>query len=231
MKTKQTIGLAAAVSLALVILSGSASAQQSTPQVVGPQPAANTGYLRDTRGAVPMSAYGLCWHTGTGPASAWTAGCDPALVPAPVAKVVAPAPIVMAAVAPAPKPVAQKLTFDADALFDFDKSTLRPAGRATLDDFVDRIKGINPEAIMTVGHTDRIGSSPYNQRLSEERAESVKTYLVGIGIASNRVQTSGKGETQPVTLAGECLSGSAKVIACLQPDRRVDIELIGAKIQ
>jgi OOP family OmpA-OmpF porin len=218
--------------LALVILSGGASAQQAQT------PVADTGYLRDTRGAVPMSAYGLCWHTGTGPVSPWTAGCDPKLVPASVVMVVEPAPIakpvavaVVAPAAPAPKPVAQKLTFDADALFDFDKSVLRPAGRATLDDFVDRIKGINPEAIMTVGHSDRIGSSQYNQGLSEERAESVKTYLVSIGIASSRVYTSGKGETQPVTFADECLSGSAKVIACLQPDRRVDIELIGAKIE
>jgi OOP family OmpA-OmpF porin len=226
---KQTTGLAAAVALALAILSGGASAQQTQTPVAG------TSYLRDTGGYVPTSGYGLCWHTGTAPASpTYTPGCDPKLVPVSVALPVesAPAakPAAVAAVAPAPVVVAQKLTFDADMLFDFDKSSLRPAGRATLDNFVDRIKGINPEAITTVGHTDRIGSSQYNQRLSEERAESVKTYLVGAGIASRRVQASGKGETQPVTLAGECLSGSAKVISCLQPDRRVDIELIGARI-
>ena len=211
---KQATGLAAAVALALVILSGNAIAQQAQA------PVAQTSYLRGTSGDVPTSAYGLCWHTGFAPASpTYTPGCDPKLVPASVAL-----PVERAL-------VAQKLTFDADALFDFDKSSLRPAGRATLDNFVDRIKGINPEAITTVGHTDRIGSSQYNQRLSEERAESVKAYLVGAGIASSRVQASGKGETQPLTRDGECLSGSAKVIACLQPDRRVDIELLGARIQ
>jgi OmpA-OmpF porin, OOP family len=223
---KQATGLIAAVALALIILSGGVSAQT---------PVANTSYLRDTGGNVPMSAYGLCWHTGFGPVSPnWTEGCDPKLVPASVTLPVEAAPVAepaaAAVVAPAPAPVAQKLTFDADMLFDFDKSSLRPAGRTTLDNFVDRIKGINPEAITTVGHTDRIGSSQYNQRLSEERAESVKTYLVGAGIASSRVQSSGKGETQPVTLAGECVSGSAKVLNCLQPDRRVDVELIGARI-
>jgi len=234
---KQSTGLAAAVALALIVLSGNAIAQQ----VAGPQsPAASNGYLRDTGGNVPQSAYGLCWHTGFAPASpTYTEGCDPKLVPVAVAlPEPAPAaqPAVVAAAAPPPAPapapvVLERLTFDADMLFDFGKSSLRPAGRATLDDFAARIKGIDPEAIKTVGHTDRIGSSAYNQVLSEERAESVKAYLVGIGIAAQRVETSGKGETQPVTLAGDCPGGkSAKVISCLQPDRRVDIALVGSRM-
>ena len=230
--TKQTIGLAAAVALALVILSGPASAQQATRSQT---PVAETSYLRDTSGNVPMSAYALCWHTGFGPVSSTpTIGCDPALVKTSAAAPVEPAPVAepvaAAEVAPAPMPVAQKLTFDADALFDFDKSQLRPEGRATLDKFVDRIKGINPEAIVVVGHTDRVGTTEYNQRLSEERAGSVKAYLVSLGIDPSRVQASGKGETEPATSAGECMSGSRKVIACLQPDRRVDIALVGARI-
>jgi OmpA-OmpF porin, OOP family len=231
--TKQSTGLAAAVALALIVLSTHAIAQQ----VVAPQtPAAKTGYLRDAGGNVPLSAYGLCWHTGFAPASpTWTEGCDAKLVPvavtlpepAPVAQ-----PAVVAAAAPPPVPVVlEKLSFDADMLFDFGKSSLRPAGRATLDDFAARIKGIDPEAIKTVGHTDRIGSSAYNQVLSEERAESVKAYLVGIGIAAQRVETSGKGENEPVTLAGDCPGRkSAKVISCLQPDRRVDIALVGSRM-
>jgi OmpA-OmpF porin, OOP family len=230
---KQSTGLAAAVALALLILSGGAIAQQAVDVQA---PAAKTGYLRDSSGSVPMSAYGLCWHTGFAPASpTWTEGCDPKLVPISVALPVAPAPVaqpaVVVAAAPAPAPVVlEKLSFDADMLFDFGKSSLRPAGRATLDDFATRIKGIDPEAIKTVGHTDRVGSSEYNQRLSEERAESVKAYLVGIGIAAQRVETSGKGKTDPVTLAGDCAGAkSAKVISCLQPDRRVDVALIGAR--
>lgn len=216
--SKKQIGLAVACALALGLMSGAARAQQP-----------GSGWLQDSRGNVVHSGTGLCVHSGTPVTPYSTYECDPNFVaPAPQPVAVAPAP--MAKVIPAPVVVPQKFTFGADTLFDFDKSALRPAGRTTLDNFVGRIKGINPEAIMTVGHTDRIGSSQYNQLLSEERAESVRVYLVSVGIASNRVQASGKGETQPVTLAGECLSGSAKVIACLQPDRRVDIELIGARI-
>ncbi len=232
---KQSTGLAASVALALVVLSTHTIAQEAA----GPQArAADSTYLRDSGGSVPRSAYGLCWHTGFAPASpGFTDGCDAKVVAAAVAVPVEPAPVaqpaVVAAAAPPPAPapvVLEKLTFDADMLFDFGKSSLRPAGRATLDDFAARIKGIDPEAIKTVGHTDRIGSSAYNQVLSEERAESVKAYLVGIGIAPQRVQTSGKGETDPVTQAGDCPGGkSAKVISCLQPDRRVDVALVGAR--
>ena len=123
------------------------------------------------------------------------------------------------------------MTLDADALFDFDKAVLRPAGRAALDDFAGKIKGIDPETIMAVGHTDRFGSEAYNQRLSDQRVEAVKTYLVSKGIEPNRIRTEGKGETQPVTKTGECDGNqSAKVIACLQPDRRVEVEVMGTRI-
>jgi OmpA-OmpF porin, OOP family len=232
--TKQSTALAAAVALALSLLSTSAIAQEAA----GPQArAADSTYLRGTGGDVPLSAYGLCWHTGFAPASpGYTEGCDPkpvaVAVAMPVEPAPAPQPAVVAAAAPPPAPVVlEKLTFDADMLFDFGKSSLRPAGRVTLDDFAARIKGIDPEAIKTVGHTDRVGSSEYNQRLSEERAQSVKAYLVGLGIAAERVETSGKGKTEPVTLAGDCPGAkSAKVISCLQPDRRVDIALVGSRM-
>jgi OmpA-OmpF porin, OOP family len=219
--------MALAVSCALVlgVISGAARADTNP---------ADTGYLTDQRGTVVRSDYGLCWHTGTGPAVA-TSDCDPTIAPAPAAKVVepTPAPLVVAAVMPAavPKPAIERVTLDADTLFDFDKAVLRPAGRAALDDFFAKIKGIDPETIMAVGHTDRFGSEAYNQRLSERRVDAVKTYLVSKGIEPNRMHTEGRGESQPVTKAGECDGRkSAKVIACLQPDRRVDIEVVGTKI-
>ena len=125
-----------------------------------------------------------------------------------------------------------KVTLDADALFDFDKSVLRPAGRDTLDKFVKGIQGINPPTITAVGHTDRIGSMSYNQNLSEERAAAVKAYLVSLGIETKNIQTEGKGETHPITKAGECVGGkSAKLIACLQPDRRVEVEVSGSRLK
>ena len=69
-----------------------------------------------------------------------------------------------------------------------------------------------------------------NQKLSERRAQAVKDYLVSRDIAANRINADGKGETQPVTRAGACSGAkSAKVIACLQPDRRVHAEVTGTK--
>ncbi len=226
--SKKQIGLAAACALALGMLSGAAQAQNA-------QDAGNKAYLDDGEHTVVKSGFGLCWHSGFGPPPAAGPECDPNYVaPAkPVAAIVPTAPQVVAAMTPPPAviPVAEKLTLDADTLFDFDKATLRPAGRDALDTFVGKLKDISPETIMTIGHADRIGSARYNQRLSEQRVASVKDYMVSKGVEGNRIYTEGKGETQPVTKAGDCVGPkSAKVIACLQPDRRVDIEVIGTRI-
>jgi len=213
---KKQMGLAVSCALALGVVSGMARADTNP---------ADTGYLTDQRGTVARSGFGLCWHTGFGPAVP-TPECDGTVVPTPIAAVAEPTPA-----AAATKPVVERVTLDADALFDFDKAVLRPAGRATLDDFLGKLKGIDLEVITAVGHADRFGSEAYNQRLSEQRAAAVKTYLVSKGIEPNRIQTEGKGEMQPVTKAGECSGAkSAKVIACLQPDRRVNIEVIGSQI-
>lgn len=192
--------------------------------------APNDGYLFDSRGVAATSGTGLCWRT-----TRWTPAmaieqCDPDLVkkpepPKPAAQPAPPKP------APTPKPAAQKITLAADTLFDFDKATLRPEGKAKLDELTAQIKGIKLEVIIAVGHADRIGSDKYNQKLSERRAESVKAYLVGKGLESNRVYTEGKGEKQPVTgdKCGKSVKKSKKLIECLQPDRRVEIEVIGTK--
>lgn len=227
---KKQIGLVIACALTLGVLSGAARAQAPDGRA----------YLDDTRGAVVKSGFGLCWHTSFGPPPAAGPECDPNYVaaaapatPAAVQPAPAPAPQQVAALTPppAPKPVAEKITLDADTLFDFDKATLRPAGRDALDTFVGKLRDISPETIMTIGHADRIGSERYNQRLSEQRVASVKDYMVSKGVDAGRIYSEGKGETQPVTKAGDCTGPkSAKVIACLQPDRRVDIEVIGTRI-
>jgi OOP family OmpA-OmpF porin len=150
--------------------------------------------------------------------------CDPDLVKKAEA---APAPAAPAPVA-APKPAAKKVTLSADALFDFDKAVLRDEGKAKLDKLSEDVKGLNLEVIIATGHADRFGTDAYNQKLSEKRAQAVKAYLTDKGIEANRVFAEGKGETQPVTKPGDCKGPkSKKVIACLQPDRRVDIEVIG----
>jgi OOP family OmpA-OmpF porin len=190
-------------------------------------------YVIDQRDVVAKSGFGLCWRTGYWtPAAAAKdpAGCecDKDLIPKEVCEPKAAAPA--AAPVAAPKPAGEKITVAADALFDFNKATLRPEGKAKLDDVVAKSKAINLEVILVVGHTDRIGSDAYNQKLSEKRAAAVKEYLVAKGIEANRVYTEGKGEKQPVT--GDKCKGEAKtkaLIDCLQPDRRADIELIGTK--
>ena len=113
------------------------------------------------------------------------------------------------------------MTYAADAFFDFDKSVLKPEGRAKLDDLVGKIKGINLEVIIAVGHTDSVGADAYNQRLSVRRAESVKAYLVSKGIERNRIYTEGKGEKQPVA-DNRNAEGRAK-------NRRVEVEVVGTR--
>jgi OOP family OmpA-OmpF porin len=122
------------------------------------------------------------------------------------------------------------VTLAADALFDFDKAVLRPEGKAKLDDVASKMGEIKLEVIIAVGHADRFGSEAYNQQLSERRAAAVKDYLVAKGIEANRVYTEGKGSKQPVTNAELCKGAkSRKVVDCLQPDRRVEVEIIGTR--
>ena len=193
-------------------------------------------YVIDQRDVVAKSGFGLCWRTGywtPAGAAADKAGCecDKDLLPKETCEPKAAAAPAPAAAAPAtPKPSAEKITVASDALFDFDKAVLRAEGKAKLDELVAKAGKIKLEVILAVGHTDRLGSAAYNQKLSERRANAVKDYLVAKGIEANRVYTEGKGKTQPVT--GDTCKGNAKtkaLISCLQPDRRVDIEVIGTK--
>ena len=169
-------------------------------------------------------------------AVAFAAGCatqqeapKPAPQPAPRAAPPAPAPAPMPTqeVKPAPKPqakpkpVAEKVTFAADVLFDFDKSVVKPEGKSKLDDLANKVKGINLEVVIAIGHADSIGGDAYNQKLSVRRAESVKAYLVSKGIEPNRIYTEGKGEKQPVA-DNKTREGRSK-------NRRVEIEVIGTR--
>ena len=167
----------------------------------------------------------LCWRNNFWTPATAAPGCDGAIVPtpppAPVA-IVAPVVVVPApAPAPAPAAAATKVTYAADAFFDHDKSVLKPAGKAKLDDLVGKVAGINLEVIVAVGHTDSDGSDAYNQKLSVRRAEAVKAYLVSKGIEKNRVYTEGKGEKQPVA-DNKTKEGKAK-------NRRVEIEVVGTQ--
>jgi OmpA-OmpF porin, OOP family len=123
--------------------------------------------------------------------------------------------------APKPKPVAEKVTFAADVTFDFDKANVRPEGRAKLDDLANKVKSINLEVVIAIGHADEIGGHAYNDKLSVRRAEAVKAYLVSKGVEPNRVYTEGKGKRQPIA-SNKTKEGRAK-------NRRVEIEVIGTR--
>jgi OOP family OmpA-OmpF porin len=229
---------------ALAALGLSASASFAKDVVVDTK--GEVPYVIDSRAVVARSGHDLCWRTGywTPAAAANTmAGefpvgceCDKDVVPQEkcVKPVAAAAAGSRAAPLAAPAPVAEKIKLAADALFEFDKAVLLPAGKAKLDDLAAKSKSVKLEVILAVGHTDRIGGDAYNQKLSEKRAAAVKDYLVGKGIEANRVYTEGKGEKQPVTgdnckNLGKDSGKNKKLVECLQPDRRVEIEVIGTK--
>jgi OOP family OmpA-OmpF porin len=176
----------------------------------------------------------LCWRDGFWTPATAKADCDgaikpmappppppPVVAPRPAPPMPAPAP----APAPAPKPVAkptsEKVTFAADAFFDFDKAVLKPEAKAKMDDLVGKTSGVALEVVIAVGHTDSTGDGGYNQKLSTRRANAVKDYLVSKGIEKNRVYTEGKGENQPIA-DNKTREGRAK-------NRRVEIEVVGTR--
>lgn len=164
-------------------------------------------------------------------------------VPAPVAYVAPapsppppPPPVAAAAPAPPPPPPAPtKVAFSADSLFDFNSAVVKPAGKQELDQLAANLRDTRYEVITVTGHTDRIGRPPFNLELSMRRAEAVKSYLSGAsGIPPGKIMARGVGESEPVTKPGDCGNqmshkvGSA-LIACLQPDRRVEVEVSGTQ--
>ncbi|HEY9024012.1 MAG TPA: OmpA family protein [Burkholderiaceae bacterium] len=175
----------------------------------------------------------LCWRDNFWTPATAVADCDGALkpvvapAPAPVAPAPAPEPAPVApAPAPAPAPIApvpssEKVTYAADAFFDFNKADLKQEAKTKLDDLVSKTKEINLEVIIAVGHTDSIGGDAYNDKLSVKRAESIKTYLTSKGVEANRVYTEGKGKKQPVA-DNKTAEGRAK-------NRRVEIEVVGTR--
>jgi len=188
----------------------------------------NQGYLVDTRSNIVMSGAGLCWRTSDWTPARAVEQCDPTLKPVAAAQLEQKPAVIAQATT---KAMPQKVSFSGDTLFDFDKSTLKPEGIATLDGFVSQMHGTTVDTILVTGHADRFGSATYNQKLSERRAIAVKDYLISKNVQASYIEAEGKGETQPVTKLGDCKGKkSKKVVACLQPDRRVDIEIKATKM-
>jgi OOP family OmpA-OmpF porin len=219
------------------------------PAAVGAQTVTNDGYARDPSDQVVMNPFGLCWRTSQWTEAKAIAQCDPDLVkpapkpaalatpPAAPAPALAPAapppPPVAAAPAPAPAPapfvapvVAQpetrSMTLGADASFDSGKADLKPQGRAELDGLAAKLSAVKLDSMTIVGHTDNTGKADYNQKLSERRAEAVKTYLVGKGVDGSKIRTSGRGMAEPVA-DNKTSQGRAR-------NRRVDVQVTGTRM-
>jgi OOP family OmpA-OmpF porin len=161
----------------------------------------------------------LCWRNNFWTPATANAQCDGAIV-------------AQAPVAPAPGPVtSQKIRYRADALFDFDKATLKPEGITELNQLVTKLNPVNIEAIIATGYTDQLGSAPYNKRLSLRRANAVKSYLVSKGIDANRIFTEGKGKLNPLIRLLDCAhtlrAGRRALHSCIAQNRRVEVEVVG----
>ncbi|WP_296652469.1 outer membrane protein OmpA [Paraburkholderia sp.] len=204
---------------ATAVMAASASAQS----VPASRQAVNDNWVNGTGEYVWMNGTNeLCWRDAFWTPATANAKCDGALV--------AQAPQPPVAPAPAPAITSQKITYQADALFDFDKAILKPAGKEKLDELAGKIQALNLEVVVATGHTDRIGSAAYNDRLSLRRAQAVKAYLVSKGVPADRIYTEGKGKRQPVTTG--CNQKNRKaLISCLAPDRRVEVEVVGTQKQ
>jgi len=144
----------------------------------------------------------LCWRDSSWTPATAAKGCDGALTAAPAAGV-----------------SQSKITLQADTLYDFDKSTLKPEGKATLDKIAADLSKIKLEVIIAVGNTDSVGTDAYNMALGQRRAQSVKTYLVSKGVDGSRIYTESKGKSNPVA-SNATAEGRAK-------NRRTDIEVVG----
>jgi OOP family OmpA-OmpF porin len=158
----------------------------------------------------------LCWRDANWTPATASKGCDGALVAKPAPAKPAPA---KPAAKPAPAVTQSKITLQADTLYDFDKSTLKPEGKATLDKIARDLSKIKLEVIIAVGNTDSVGTDAYNMALGQRRAQSVKAYLTSKGVDGSRIYTESKGESNPVA-SNATAEGRAK-------NRRTDIEVVG----
>ena len=147
----------------------------------------------------------LCWRDASWTPATAAKGCDGALAAKPAA---------------AAAGVSQsKITLQADTLYDFNKSDLKPVGKATLDKIAADLRKIKLEVIIAVGNTDSVGTDAYNMALGQRRAQSVKAYLTSKGIDGSRIYTESKGKSNPVA-SNATAEGRAK-------HRRTDIEVVG----
>jgi OOP family OmpA-OmpF porin len=180
--------------------------------------ASKDGHWTDAADMVWKDGSGMCWKAGYWTPAMAIEECDPDLMKKPM----------RAEPAPAPKAKAKTLTITSTQLFAFNSSALSNEAKSRLDrDVLARLDEFATIQFINVyGHTDRIGSAQYNQKLSERRAEAVKAYLVSKGVRTNQIETYGYGKTSPVKSCPGKMSHKA-LIDCLAPNRRVVVEAKG----
>jgi OmpA-OmpF porin, OOP family len=220
---------AALTLLLLTSVQGVLAASESKPHVA-------PGYLGSGFGVPVKNNYGECWMSGPVPNFKPSPDCmtpieSPAVEAAPTPAPAVEAPSVVpepkvAEPAPIPEPAAPiHMSLSADALFDFDKSKLRPAGMKAIEEALAKtmMEGgpMNVERIMVIGHTDSVGTIPYNQKLSERRANSVKVFMMSKGVPADRIVTEGRGKLDPIA--------TNKTAEGRQLNRRVDITFEGTE--
>ena len=196
------------------------------------------GYLTDTRGDVVRAVgAGVCVRTSQWTPALAIAECDPDLVPKPAPKPAAkPKP---EAKPEAKKPEAKPKPAKPQMLnverkielqgMPFDKAEMTQENLQELDKFMADLKPVTLGALIVTGHTDRIGSLRYNQRLSERRAVVVKDYIVSKGVDPKLIFWEGKAFKQPIPVTKFCSNKMKRkqLIECLAPNRRVTVEAVG----
>ena len=220
MKTSRIV-LLNAFALVSLTMAGIAAADETTKE----------GYLIDSRGAVVRNSYNQCWHTGSWTPAMAIEECDPDLVKKIAPKIADSTPVV----ASPKKPSFAPFTMQTEALFDFDSSVVRADGKNKMDDEVVSKMKEDPqdEVVLLTGHADRIGGEVYNQELSQRRADAMKAYLIEQGIDEKRIETAAKGESEPAVscdnIKGKANRRNKALVECLQPNRRVAVEVKAQK--
>jgi OOP family OmpA-OmpF porin len=189
------------------------------------------GYVTSTGNGAVTDSSGTCWKTGDWSPDKAAAPCDA------VPRAAAPAaPLALQEQPPAPpSTVIEKVSLNSDVLFEFDKAVLRPEGRAKLDELATKLKDARVDRVEIAGYADRIGKEQYNEDLSRRRAEAVQEYLSqSAALSPQQLQAQGHGEANPVT-GDQCKNmgperkSNRKLVDCLQPDRRVEVEVLGSR--
>ena len=191
----------------------------------------NSAYLQDSRGVIARSSSGLCWRTGYWTPTDAVPGCDGELTP-PIAKPIAPPVVATQPASPAAPPTPPKrcdfaVTLSNDETFTFNKASLTDAAKKHIDNEVlpKLAACAKVDIVLITGHTDKLGTQQYNQKLSDKRAETVAAYLKSKGINAP-IDTLGVGKTQSIKACDDKLPRK-KLIECLAPNRRVVIEARG----